>query len=387
MSFLKEIFRSIARVFGRVIAYIIIGTIIYFIVGAKVNAAFVTLGGDNIVSIRNSSGTILSSNTSNTYPNQATLTATLNNSKTNTKFRIELPNLTWATANFDFIVNYTIIVRNDSTSVVNLALTQTKYYWEGGVEITSGCSTTFSRSDSAMSDYIDQSYFYVTTSCYGISPPSNKNNIYIETPLTSISSGGSYAFRGISLTNAQRDARANSETNNNQEVINSINNQTTTIINNNNANTQNITNAQNETTNAINNMTDSITDTSEPTNYDFFNNIGLSNDTPISNMLLFPITLLNAINTSTSASCSPVSLGSLFGTELILPCINLEQRFGSSLWSSIDTITSIIIIYNLVMMVVAAFEDMTSLNDSYTSLTARHSAENVEYQPRHGGGS
>ena len=142
----------------------------------------------------------------------------------------------------------------------------------------------------------------------------------------------------------------------------------------------------NEVIVGVGNLNDTLTDNTAPNDYSFFNNIGLSNDTPISNLILMPITLLNAINTGFSGTCSPVDLGTLYDYDLILPCINLQTRLGNSLWSTIDGLISIFLIYEIALLIINAFEDMTSLNDSYTNLIARHSAENVSYTPRHGGG-
>lgn len=137
----------------------------------------------------------------------------------------------------------------------------------------------------------------------------------------------------------------------------------------------------------LNEINDNLTDNSAPTDYSFFNDIGLSSDTPISNLILMPITLLSAINSGFSGSCSSVNLGSLLGHDLILPCIDIQSKLGSKLWSTIDGLISIFLLYEIALMLVGAFEDMTSLNDSYTNLIARHSSENVSYTPRHGGGN
>lgn len=123
----------------------------------------------------------------------------------------------------------------------------------------------------------------------------------------------------------------------------------------------------------LQNVADILSGEHEPT-YDFFDDIGLSDDTPVTNLLLIPITLLSAFNSGVSGTCQPVSLGTLYGTELVLPCINLEQRLGSDLWAIIDDITAIFIIYEIVMLVIASFEGLSSLNDCFDLL----------YEPKHG---
>lgn len=390
MSFLKEIFRSIARVFGRVIAYVIIGLIIYLIASSRVEASQYRI----LNNATNGTGSWTNVTNGTAYGNSPVVYS--NTYKTTFQFRdtsaFSGSNVYDLVLDFDYTINAyasntsskptdafgnIILEVYNGSNLVNISskcsvnVTQTSTYPNNGYAIFNlkGVVTCTAVGGSSLSGY----YPY-----FSFSAKQSGGGIYL---------GTSNAWLKINQWTYTRNT-AESQTN---AIINSNNANTNSIINNNNANTNTIINNNNqnttEITNSVDSLNDSITDNSEPTDYSFFSDIGLSNDTPISNMLLFPVTLLNAINTSTASSCSPVSLGSLFGNELVLPCINLEQRLGSTLWSNIDTLTSIIIIYNLVMMVVSAFEDMTSLNDSFTSLTARHSAENVEYHPRHGGGS
>lgn len=217
---------------------LVIGTLICIFLIDKVYASYVTITDDNVVSIRNSSGTVLSTNTSRSYPVETELSYTSTYAHTNTKYRITIPNITWATAKFDYQIDWTITINNDSNSAVNLSLTQTKYYWNDGTEITSGCETTYTRNDSATNPLMDRSLWYISTTCVGISPPANRTGIYIETPLSTISSGGTYYARKLTLNNAKRNAYT--DTDPNQSTVNAINNQTNQIINNINSSTDNI---------------------------------------------------------------------------------------------------------------------------------------------------
>lgn len=106
-------------------------------------------------------------------------------------------------------------------------------------------------------------------------------------------------------------------------------------------------------------------------------------NTPISDLLLMPITLYSAFITGISASCSPVSLGSLYDTPITLPCINLEDILGSSLWSLIDLLFSFFMFYNISQLIISAFNNLTSLKDDFNLLFAKH--YNQEYQGRHAG--
>ena len=58
---------------------------------------------------------------------------------------------------------------------------------------------------------------------------------------------------------------------------------------------------------------------------------------PLDYLLTLPTHLLQKINTVLSANtCSRVSFGSLYGTELYLPCIDFSSLLGSNIWNTID---------------------------------------------------
>lgn len=141
-------------------------------------------------------------------------------------------------------------------------------------------------------------------------------------------------------------------------------------------------------TNAINDLNDTLNDTSQPnTNQDIndMNNM-VASDTPISDLITMPLTLVNAYINGINSTCSPVNLGNLYGTDLVLPCINLEQKLGSNLWSKIDILFCIFMCYNIGMLFISAFDGITSLRDDFESLYQPRHAD-VGYQPRHGGGN
>lgn len=89
---------------------------------------------------------------------------------------------------------------------------------------------------------------------------------------------------------------------------------------------------------------------------------------PISSLLTLPIKLLNNINTGLSGTCSSFNLGTLFGTELSLPCISLEQRLGSFLWGLIDSFFCIFLIYNVGMLAVKIWTDVIMMKDFFSQL-------------------
>ncbi len=104
---------------------------------------------------------------------------------------------------------------------------------------------------------------------------------------------------------------------------------------------------QNDYKNELNNVNSSIKKTNDTLTDDNIDNTNtsstledLSEDLPtnsvISDLLLLPVRLFQNILNNINGSCNTFNLGSLFGSNLTLPCINIETLIGSSLWSVID---------------------------------------------------
>lgn len=156
-------------------------------------------------------------------------------------------------------------------------------------------------------------------------------------------------------------------------------NDTSSIITNNNYNTDRIIENNNNNTNRL---LDSQTETNDllkseeaPNSNGFFDEVNsLLDESPITNLVTIPLTLINAYISGFNATCSPVTLGTLYGHTLTLPCIDIPHFIGSTLWATIDGITCIIIIYNIILMCIGIFESITSLDDTMQYL----------YTPRHG---
>lgn len=80
-------------------------------------------------------------------------------------------------------------------------------------------------------------------------------------------------------------------------------------------------------------------------------------DDPLNYLLTLPISLLQKLNTVLSAnSCSRVSFGTLYDTELYLPCINFENILGSTIWTTIDLIVGV----GLLAIILKRFYDSIS---------------------------
>lgn len=147
------------------------------------------------------------------------------------------------------------------------------------------------------------------------------------------------------------------------------------IINNNNINTQNIINSQNNTTNAINDINDTLQDTTID-NQAIGNelaNITTITDTPITDLLTLPVTLLQRLYNSLSNSCSSYSIPFGFGLTdytLNLPCINLghEKYLGRVVWGTIDDLICLIMVFAIFKMIIWFYSSWTTLKDNFMYL-------------------
>lgn len=191
---------------------------------------------------------------------------------------------------------------------------------------------------------------------------------------TAVSGEGQLTFNNSSMVQTTSSIDSSS-------IINNQNNNTNTIVNNNNQNTQSIINGQQETTDAVNGLKDSITseDSADLSNLD----IELNENDPLSNLLMLPVNLANVIIQATSGSCEDYSFGQLFGHNLKLKCIDFPSLLGSNLYHTIDILIAFFMIYQLFMMCITIYNDITSLRDGFDDLyTPAHEG----YKTKHGGG-
>lgn len=124
----------------------------------------------------------------------------------------------------------------------------------------------------------------------------------------------------------------------------------------------------------------------------YFDDINQSSDTPISDLILLPLNIYNKIKTSLNTSCSSYTIPFDFtggNNTLTFPCLNLEDHLGSSLWSIIDGLFCIFMIYNIFNLCVSTYDSITNLDDLFpyfhhtSYMPGRH--EPGQYAPRHGG--
>lgn len=142
---------------------------------------------------------------------------------------------------------------------------------------------------------------------------------------------------------------------------------------------------------AVANATDNLNDTLNDNNISSETNSSIDNvltfgsesETfgPVADLLLLPLTLFRAFYSGFNGTCSSFNLGSLFGHQIVLPCINLQNILGFDLYSIIDVAISLFMIFNIVMMCIDIFDRITSFEDPFNELySPKHT-----YHPKHGG--
>lgn len=83
----------------------------------------------------------------------------------------------------------------------------------------------------------------------------------------------------------------------------------------------------------------------------------------ISDLLLLPVRFLQNFVNALGSSCSQFNLGSLYGTNLYMPCINIQNYLGSGIWTTIDLIISGLFVYKLRKKFIEIYENLTNLKN------------------------
>lgn len=121
--------------------------------------------------------------------------------------------------------------------------------------------------------------------------------------------------------------------------------------------------------NAINNVNDSINDSSIPSDSESkINSITdklkeNQNTSVVQIATFFPQVLQLVINGLNTSCTGGYSLGSLYGTELRIPCINPVDYLGSTIWGMIDAILCLCYLIPLCKFLVNTYTDLTSLRN------------------------
>lgn len=89
----------------------------------------------------------------------------------------------------------------------------------------------------------------------------------------------------------------------------------------------------------------------------------LDDNSTITQLITLPVTLYSSILQGISSSCTPFNLGNLYGESLILPCVNIGNYLGATLWGMIDLIISGFAIYSISKKLIKVFNNFSSMKD------------------------
>lgn len=120
-----------------------------------------------------------------------------------------------------------------------------------------------------------------------------------------------------------------------------------------------------QTNQQLGDLNDNITDSNVSGVEESFSNFEnfLDDNSTITQLITLPVTLYSSILQGVSNSCSPFNLGSLYGENLILPCINIGNYLGSTLWGMIDLIISGFAVYSISKKLIKVFNNFSSMKD------------------------
>lgn len=122
---------------------------------------------------------------------------------------------------------------------------------------------------------------------------------------------------------------------------------------------------QNQTNKKLDDIDDTLNDSNVDSSDSTINNLKdkIPTNSVISDLLLLPVRFLQNFVNALGSSCSRFSLGSLYGTELFMPCINIENYLGSGIWTTIDLIISGLFVYSLRKKFIEIYENLTNLKN------------------------
>lgn len=133
-----------------------------------------------------------------------------------------------------------------------------------------------------------------------------------------------------------------------------------------------IISGQNDIKDSVNKVDDTLNDDSIDSTNITDTLSGLSDTLPtnsvISDLLLLPVRLFQNVLNSINGSCTTFNLGSLFGTDLTLPCLNIESLLGSTLWTVIDILFCGAFILVIRKKFVDIFEGLSNLKNGGNSV-------------------
>lgn len=128
-----------------------------------------------------------------------------------------------------------------------------------------------------------------------------------------------------------------------------------------------IISGQEDIKDSVNNLDDTLKDDNIDNNnvsstFEEFNSF-LDDNSTITQLITLPITLYSSILNNVGGSCQSFNLGSLYGEDLLLPCVNIGNYLGSTLWGMIDLIISGFAVYFIAKKLIKVFNNFSSMKD------------------------
>lgn len=128
-----------------------------------------------------------------------------------------------------------------------------------------------------------------------------------------------------------------------------------------------IISGQEDIKDSVNNVDDTLKDDNIDNNnvsstFEEFNSF-LDDNSTITQLITLPITLYSSILNNVGGSCQSFNLGSLYGEDLVLPCVNIGNYLGSTLWGMIDLIISGFAVYFIAKKLIKVFNNFSSMKD------------------------
>ena len=342
---IKQFFYSTSRTLGRIFAYVVLGFILYFIV------SIMHVKAEDFSNTQYLQYWYYTNTDTNVYQGNG-LPSTLLNDRVN-RIQFLYNNYTYS-PNYLYDITFKVYYNYyDSVSGNPLDLNQ----WVDSCSIYTGSGAQYTC-------YLTKNREYISITINNMVGTS-QNNLWLNWYSNYNNRVATFTTRYVLTINRKDNPNVTSQ---------DISNQTQDIINNNN----------NNTTIINNNIDDLNSDIMSESDADYSPLIDIQNlmptNTPITNLIGMPITLLSAYFDNLNGTCQPwtINTGSLLGSHTwTLPCINLARRLGAdvwswngySLWQLIDIMGVIFMIYNIALLMINAYNDLASLDDTYAVMT------------------
>lgn len=121
----------------------------------------------------------------------------------------------------------------------------------------------------------------------------------------------------------------------------------------------------NQTNNKLEDINDSINSDNVDDFSDTINSFEgfLEENSTITQLVTLPVTLYSSILNNINNTCTSFNLGTLYGEPLVLPCINIGNYLGATLWGMIDLIISGFAIYAISKKFIKIFNNFSTLKE------------------------